>query len=101
MAHACRGGYGGVDDQDAAALGTAALAGSFVRGSGELTAYFRGPYLEGRLYEGHAYEEDYVGECRTFRFDAPDGPVHVWQDALQLGNREAEKRKLRARPHGG
>ena len=94
MAHACRGGYGGVDDQDAAALGTAALAGSFVRGSGELTAYFRGPYLEGRLYEGHAYEKDSVGECRTFRFDAPDGAVHVWQHALLIRGDETTNDNL-------
>jgi len=61
---------------------------------GELSSYFLSSYLEGGVYAGHVYEEDYVGEFPTFRFDAPDGPVHVWQYALHLWSPETEKAKL-------
>ncbi|CAE7799066.1 kidins220, partial [Symbiodinium sp. CCMP2456] len=50
----------------------------------ELSAYFAHGYLHGELLESAQYTLDYVGELRTFRFDASDGPVHVWQHAMDL-----------------
>ena len=64
--------------------------GHSARASGELSRYFGGPYLEGRLYEGHAYEESYFDGHQTFCYNAPDGVVQVWQHALHLGGPEAE-----------
>ena len=51
----------------------------------ELSQYFAGPYLQGHLYTGSQYTEDtFPGGLRTFRYDAADGPVHVWQHAFDI-----------------
>ncbi|CAE7273498.1 klc-2 [Symbiodinium natans] len=48
----------------------------------ELSEYFSGPYLEGKLYSGSDYSRDLAGDAQTFKYEAPDGPVHVWQFAF-------------------
>ena len=53
-------------------------------GRAELSPYFAGSYLRGELFQGEQYVNDLVGGLRTFRFDAEDGPVHVWQHAFDL-----------------
>ncbi|CAE7241533.1 HPGDS, partial [Symbiodinium natans] len=59
---------------------------------GELSQYFLGPYVQGHLYEGTQYSEDSVGELLTFRYDAADGPVQVWQHAFDLREMQGAKR---------
>ncbi|CAE7455122.1 Klc2 [Symbiodinium natans] len=51
---------------------------------GELSRWFLGPYLEGTPYAGEQYSPDQVGKLYTFRYDAADGPVHVWRHCLNL-----------------
>ena len=59
--------------------------GTFTLGRAELSQYFAGGYLRGELFVGEQYIEGSIdGQLRTFRFDADDGPVHVWQHALDL-----------------
>lgn len=51
----------------------------------DLSRWFSGPYLQGEMLDGAAqYEGDCVDDVPTFRYDAADGPVHVWQHALDL-----------------
>ena len=80
---------------------------------GELSHYFAGPYLQGKLFEGKDYEEVELGELRTFRqgavpkccsllrctqarvrasrYECADGTVEVWQHALDLRDLEADE----------
>eukprot|EP00439_Symbiodinium_sp_Y106_P065855 s537_g10.t1 len=48
-------------------------------GPAELSDYFANGYLRGELFQGTQYSQDEVRELLTFRFDAADGPVHVWR----------------------
>ena len=41
-------------------------------------------YLEGELYDGSGYSESRVGELLTYRYEASDGDVMVWQHAFDL-----------------
>ncbi|CAE7727772.1 kidins220 [Symbiodinium sp. CCMP2592] len=52
--------------------------------SAKLSAYFAHGYLHGQLLESAQYTSDCVGELRTFRFDASDGPVQVCQHPIDL-----------------
>ncbi|CAE7938677.1 KLC1 [Symbiodinium sp. KB8] len=50
----------------------------------ELSKYFLGPYLEGKIYEGSQYSEGGLDGLFTFDFEASDGSVSVWRYALDL-----------------
>ena len=50
----------------------------------ELSTYFRGPYLEGAVFQGKEYEAGKVHNVYSFRYNAPDGYVHVWRHAFDL-----------------
>ena len=50
----------------------------------ELSRWFGGSYLQGELLEGETYQGDALDEIPTFCFHALDGPVQVWQHALDL-----------------
>ncbi|OLQ09394.1 hypothetical protein AK812_SmicGene6982 [Symbiodinium microadriaticum] len=50
----------------------------------ELSKYFLGPYLEGKIHSPALYSEGSPGELKTLVYDAPDGRVHVWAYALDL-----------------
>ncbi|CAE7614463.1 nphp3 [Symbiodinium sp. CCMP2456] len=52
--------------------------------TGELSKYFASMYMEGELFQGSKYKSKSVDQVRTFRYWAPDGPVFVWQHALDL-----------------
>ncbi|CAJ1447759.1 unnamed protein product [Effrenium voratum] len=49
-----------------------------------LWRYFVERYKDGELFESKVYKKDRVDGIPTFRFDAPDGPVQVWQHAFNL-----------------
>ncbi|CAE7599276.1 NPHP3, partial [Symbiodinium necroappetens] len=54
-------------------------------GRGELSKYFRGPYLRGEVYKGSLYSSFSLdNELLTFDYTASDGLVHVWQHAVIL-----------------
>lgn len=65
---------------------------SIALGTADLSGFFRKTYVDGGLYDGLSYTEDIVeGSQPTYRYDAPDGPVHVWRHALDLcGSHEEE-----------
>ncbi|CAE7461869.1 Klc4, partial [Symbiodinium necroappetens] len=65
---------------------------SIALGTADLSGFFRKTYVDGGLYDGLCYKEDIVeGSQPTYRYDAPDGPVHVWRHALDLcGSHEEE-----------
>ena len=64
--------------------------------TGELTQYFFGPCLQGKLYEGLQYSLDSIGELLTFRYDAPDGAVHVWRHAFDLRDLQSPDSNLQS-----
>ncbi|CAE7657014.1 NPHP3 [Symbiodinium necroappetens] len=43
-------------------------------GRGELSKYFRGPYLRGQVYQGSLYSSGNDNGLLTFDYRAPDGP---------------------------
>lgn len=53
-----------------------------------LSAYFRTSYLKGELFSGRHYVlgEDVHYGPHTYRYDGPDGAVHVWRHAFNLSN---------------
>ena len=52
--------------------------------SAELSDYYAQRYLAGELYTGRCYREDGLGELLTYKYEAPDGDVHVWRHAFDL-----------------
>ncbi|CAE7740806.1 Klc, partial [Symbiodinium sp. CCMP2456] len=65
---------------------------SIALGTADLSSFFGKTYVDGGLYDGLSYKEDMIeGSQPTYRYDAPDGPVHVWRHALDLcGSPEEE-----------
>ena len=45
---------------------------------------FASRYLAGELYDGSCYSNSYVGELGTYKYEASDGDVMVWQHAFDL-----------------
>ncbi|CAE7598779.1 NPHP3, partial [Symbiodinium necroappetens] len=60
-------------------------------GRGELSKYFRGPYLRGQVYEGSLYSSGFLDELLTFDYTASDGLVQVWQHAVMLCDPEDQQ----------
>ena len=54
------------------------------RDTSQLSKYFKKPYIEGHIFSSSLYHEDAIGELVTYRYDAPDGPIQVWQYAFDL-----------------
>ncbi|CAE7746193.1 FKBP65 [Symbiodinium sp. CCMP2456] len=61
-------------------------------GRGELSKYFRGPYLTGEVYQGSLYSNSSLGDLRTFDYIAPDGLVSVWRHAVILCDPQGQER---------
>ena len=45
---------------------------------------FASRYLAGELYDGSGYSNSNVGELLTYKYEASDGDVMVWQHAFDL-----------------
>ncbi|CAE7524875.1 NPHP3 [Symbiodinium sp. CCMP2592] len=54
------------------------------REDAELSAYFGGPYFEGAVLQSKQYEASKVHNVYSFRYNAPDGYVHVWRHVFDL-----------------
>ncbi|CAL1136673.1 unnamed protein product, partial [Cladocopium goreaui] len=50
----------------------------------EISDYFAKRYLAGELYDGSGYSNSNVGELLTYKYEASDGDVMVWQHAFDL-----------------
>ena len=72
------------EERDKLGQALAKLDAEKALGPAELSDYFANGYLRGELFQGTQYSQDEVRELLTFRFDAADGPVHVWQHAFDL-----------------
>ena len=52
--------------------------------SAERSDYYAQRYLAGELYTGRFYRESGLQEVLTYKYEAPDGDVHVWRHAFDL-----------------
>ncbi|CAE7793105.1 KLC1 [Symbiodinium sp. CCMP2456] len=71
------------------AMGTQVAPGIAGLEQDELSRYFAGSYLQGKLFEGTKYTKEAFDE--VFRYDASDGPVQIWCHALDLRDLQAAR----------